>query len=491
MPQTVAASVRDLVIDLENFRTVAQPDDMHAIQAMITIDSDKFWALMESLIDDGYLPTENIIVLKSGPENTELLVKEGNRRVAALKLIHGYLPAHDIAIPNELLEKISALSPNWKSENERLPCAIYPAKDAAVVDKIVTLTHGKGENAGRAPWNAVARARHNRSSKKAAEHGLDLLEKYLEYGENLNRLQAKRWAGDYNLSVLDEAIGKIASTFGVRSGPELARNYPAINHKSALDEIMQDIGVGIITFTTLRTKRDSLMAYLPQPQKDSQSSTATSPKSLTTTRPKSAASNTVIGSSPSNGTGSTTTQMASSTPGGANPINQSTTSTTGKKIAAVAIGDPRVVMRILKKFAPLGNNRQKVVTLRNEATRLKLDKNPIAFCFLLRSMFEISAKAYCADHQATGGPSLKKPNGDEKSLITNLKDITNHITDNNSDKTMVKVLHGAITELARQDGFLSVTSMNQLVHNPSFLVTPSDIATLFGNIYPLLETMNS
>jgi hypothetical protein len=52
-------------------------------------------------------------------------------------------------------------------------------------------------------------------------------------------------------------------------------------------------------------------------------------------------------------------------------------------------------------------------------------------------------------------------------------------------------LHGAMAELGRSEGFLSVTSMNQLVHHPRFSVAPSDIAVLFGNIFPLLEAMNS
>lgn len=38
---------------------------------------------MESLLDDGYLPTENIIVLES-PDG-KMVVREGNRRVASLK----------------------------------------------------------------------------------------------------------------------------------------------------------------------------------------------------------------------------------------------------------------------------------------------------------------------------------------------------------------------------------------------------------------------
>lgn len=59
------------------------------------------------------------------------------------------------------------------------------------------------------------------------------------------------------------------------------------------------------------------------------------------------------------------------------------------------------------------------------------------------------------------------------------------------DQAALKVLHGAMAELARPEGFLSVTSMNQLVHNARFTVTPTDVCVLFGNIFPLLECMNA
>jgi hypothetical protein len=149
------------------------------------------------------------------------------------------------------------------------------------------------------------------------------------------------------------------------------------------------------------------------------------------------------------------------------------------------------VRRLLRAFTPRGKKREKVVALRDEAIILDLSYTPLAFCFVLRSMFEISAKAYCADHAATGGPSTTKADGREKNLVEALRDVTKHITGNNSDKEKVKALHGAMTELGRSAGILSVTSMNQLVHNPRFSVAPADIAILFGNIFPLLEEMNS
>jgi hypothetical protein len=58
------------------------------------------------------------------------------------------------------------------------------------------------------------------------------------------------------------------------------------------------------------------------------------------------------------------------------------------------------------------------------------------------------------------------------------------------DPAIQRQLHGALTDLASPESILSVMSMNQLVHNPKFSVRASDISTMFGNIFPLLEAMN-
>jgi len=134
--------------------------------------------------------------------------------------------------------------------------------------------------------------------------------------------------------------------------------------------------------------------------------------------------------------------------------------------------------------------RDKIAALLVEIRTLKLETHPHAFCFLLRSLFELSAKAYCADHKTKGGPDPKRKDGSDKSLADLLRDIVKHLTNNGADKAKVKVLHGPMTELAKKDGLLSVTSMNQLVHHPYFSVSPPDICILFGNVFPLLEEMN-
>lgn len=470
MPTTKLLPIKQLKLDLSNFRTVPQKSETDAIHAMISINPDWFWALTESLLEDGYHPTENIIVLKGGKSKQELVVKEGNRRIGALKLIFGYISRSQFGLPSHIEAKIAGVNKEWKAANQNVPCAIYGPTEAKFVDKIVTLTHGKGEKAGRDKWNAVARARHNRDKLGVSEPALDLLEKYLTEGKNVTPLQSERWGGIYPLTVLEEAIKRLATRFGVATSRELSEKYPEqIKLRVALESILRDIGLEVLDFETIRNKSEDFgLAKYGIP---------------TVTKSTGTSSTTQSG-------GSATSSSASAGKAGSAGAKGSAGSAGTKQVKAVSLDDPKAVIRALKKFTPRGHNREKLVTLLIEARGLKLEKHPHAFCFLLRSMFEISAKAYCMDHAASGGPKHTKANGEDRALADILRDITSHLTKNNSDKQMTRALHGAMTEIGKKEGILSVTSMNQLVHNPKFSITDNHISSLFGNIFPLLEEMN-
>lgn len=464
MPTTTPVPVEKLKLDLANFRTVPQTNEADAIHAIVSINPDWFWALTESLLTDGYHATENIIVVKDGTKTQEMVVKEGNRRIGALKLALGYVPQSHLEVPSHIEKAIRELSSEWKVVNQNVPCAIYEQTEAEFVDKLVTLIHGKGEKAGRDKWNAIAKARHNRDKGGASEPGLNLLEKYLKHGQNITPDQAERWSGDYPLTVLDEAMKRLAGRFGAATARELADKYPlAISNRAVLERILSDVGLEALTFKIIRQAEDFGQT------------------NYGLTAPTQRSGGAAIGA----GTGSIGTPSIT----GAGSASQPQ-ATGGNKIKAVSLNDPKSVIRTLRKFHPKGSNRGKLVTLLDEARKLKLDKHPHAFCFLLRSMFEISAKAYCADHASTGGPTATKQNGEDRKLVEILRDITKHLTNDKGDKVMTKTLHGAMAELGKSEGILSVTSMNQLVHNPAFSVDETHISTLFGNVFPLLEAMN-
>jgi hypothetical protein len=490
MPTSKSLKVEDLSLDLRNFRTPQQKSELAAVKALIAANPDWFWALTESLMEEGYHLTENIVVyLPAGPGGDHV-VKEGNRRIAALKLCLGQVRRQGLTIPADVIEKIDALTDEWKATNAYVPCLVFGKSELKAVDKIVTLTHGKNERAGRDKWKAVARARHNRDMNNESEPALDLLESYLVHGQNLTGLQKERWGADYPLSVLDEAMKKLAPRLSVGTTRDLATLYPKkVPHRSKIENILLDIGLEQLGFTQLRDKQvDHLAAMYGIPSglsSTTTSATATGSPATTTNASTGATASTGAATASTGSTGATGVATAKT----GSTTAKSAAKTTTPKTTAYATDDPRSVLAALKGFIPVGKNREKLVTLLNEARTLRLERHPHAFCFLLRSMFEVSAKAYCKDHAASGLQATK--NGVDRQLVEILRDITKNMTNNNADKQKVKALHGATAELAKHDGFLSVTSMNQLVHNPSFSVKETHISTLFGNVFPLLEAMSS
>ena len=494
MPKTTQVFVKDLSLDLSNYRTVPQRTEAQAVQTMIKMKPDRFWALTESLIDDGYLATENILVLRNG--KSKLIVKEGNRRIAALKLIHELLPLKNYDVPVDIQEKIQQISAAWKRNNQKVPCTVYEDNDEAKVEDIVKLVHGKGNQASRDQWNAIARARYNRDVAKVSEPALDLLEKYIKVGKNITEQEKELWSGEYPLTVLLDAIKRIAGRFtGIANTSELIAKYPSIANRDGLERLISDIGNKNVTFETIRNKHaDFGTSYgLSLIEKPAVSSSGVS-SSPTASTPTSGASPTPTDSTPSSSASSSSANSTPTSDASSSQTDPTPTSTPiyGKS-TAVAINDPESVRRALKRFTVLGNNRDKVVTLKNEAVIININKTPLAFCFLVRSMFEVSAKAYCLDHEANGGPKSLKADNTDRQLAHLLDDIYKHLitlSNGKIDTAKQRILHGSIVEITKTNGILSVTSMNQLIHSTTFSLAPSDICIVFGNIYPLLVEMN-
>lgn len=494
MPKIIQLGVNELAIDLKNFRTVPQENEIDAVNAMIAIKAERFYAVMESIIDDGYLPTENIIVLSNGKSN---IVKEGNRRIASLKILHGHLPFDEFDLPRSLVTKIQNVTEDWKNDNLKVPCTIFSSGESDILDKIVKLAHGKGEKASRDPWSSVAKARHNRDMSRAAEHGLDLLETYLDKGQNVNNLQKRRWSGDFKITILDEALRLIYSDMGFQSIKELVTAYPKIEKRNQLENLLFQIGVNNIDFKQVRDKSNPISERFDLKVKDEKpSSTESKSTSDSDNERKDNQSNdnkqeSKGQSGNASNDDSKSTKSSSTNQDEAKDKEKSSNNRSDSK-RAYATNDPKQVKVLLRKFHPQGANRQKVVTLRDEMLSLNIKSNPHAFCFLLRSMFEISAKAYCEEHSIDLlKPKKKKTDHDvHKKLIEILGDVKKHLTQNEKNLEMTKKLHGAMAELSKPTNILSVTSMNQLIHNPEFSVEHKSICTMFGNLFFMLEAMN-
>lgn len=543
---TTAVPVSELSLDLNNYRSTPQPDEVSAVKAMIATSPTKFWALMDSIVEDGYLPNENIIVLIQANKK---VVMEGNRRVAVLKLLNGLLALEPLELSEGTRTRISTLTVDWKAANGSVPCSVYDEADAGLVDRVISRIHGKNDKASRDIWESIARARHNRDKNGASEPELDLLEKFLSASKELSDDQKLRWEGQYRISVLEEALKRLAPHLACSSARDLADQYPEVSHKAELDQIILAIGRQSLGFPMIRGNDNWFVRFGIPARDDTESPANVNSSSATSSYTSSAAgadesstdlssqadldankdeknglfedhvgdsqekrdgaesktSDSAESDAPTktleaqSGDGSKAQGVESDEPpadkgdadekltnvGNGADSNEAETKKP-RKVSAVPLEDPRAVKRALKNLKVYGNESGKIQSLKVEAYKLNLETHPTAFCFLLRSLFELSAKAYSAQHSI----SLFDHKGKELSLVVLLRKIVDHLTQQKSDVQMTKKLHGPMEELAIRDGILSITAMNQLVHNLRYISDPTKIPVAFARVFPLLEEMN-
>jgi hypothetical protein len=478
-------AVDSISLDLNNFRLLPQKNEENALKAIVAIHPDWFWGLVQSLLVDGYEPTENLLLLKTGKGEKALVVKEGNRRVGAIKFLLGILRGDDIPVPGNIQTAIGTMTPEIKATFNAIPCLVYSLEEAEKLDRIVARVHGKADKTGRREWTAVTKARHNRDHNQREEFGLDLLEAYLKEGKNLQPYQRQQWAGDYRITILNEAMQKLVPKLGLKNPRELVALYQGGTHRPAFEKMLQAIGTATFQFKGLRSDGGPDFGQFGFPPFTGAPGTQPQGGNSSGTNGASDTGNPASGGTgnPGGGQGAGATGQ----PGG----GASTQAAGAKKTNAKATNDPSSVIPKLRKLKPKGENRSKVVTLQKEAIRLSLepDGHPHAFCFLFRSMIELSAKAYCEDH-SKDGLSYTTKEGKDMELSKVLANVINHYTKQGQDEVAKRRIKGASAELGNPHGFLSVHSMNQLIHHQSFTVDGPHIATVFHNIFPFLQVLN-
>lgn len=467
MPTITTHPISLLKIDQQNYRTVSTLTEIEAVHVLIALRPHYFWDLTRSLLENGYDGTENIVVMKTGPKK-DLVVREGNRRVGALKIIHGIFPLNDFDVPEDIENAIETLDSQWKTTNAAVPCSVFEEKDADTVKRLVARTHARGETAGRLNWEAVARARYNRNEFGGSEPGLDLLEAYLKTAKKLTEEDRERWGGDYPLTILDEALQKIATRLGIPSARGVvdeALKTPAL--QKLLGTIIHDIGTDTLKTRELRSPSWGPTYKLP---------VAPTSKSAAPTVPTTLESTVAAGSIPGAPPASTAVPTVAA-------------STTTRVLKTLSLSDPQSVRRELRKLTPKGKSSSKVVDLLFEAKKLKLEQTPICFCLLLRSMFEISVRDYCSANKI---PFNKIKNGKtkEKSLSDLLVDAGNHVISKSSDPTIKGLIRAASIEIKNPHGVLSIPVMNALVHSPTATITSGHIVVGFHKIFPLLVAIS-
>ncbi len=462
----------NLKLDINNFRHPHVEDEVSCVNCLNASNPNAYAGLLNSILSDGYLPTENVLVVES--DDGCYSVMEGNRRVSLLKLIHGLIPLDAVNIDNQLRLLIQSATEDIKQDTREISCSVYAASEIALVKRIVARIHAKGDAAARNPWEAIGKARQSRSEGNR-EPALDLLEKVLEIDNIVTPEERYQWLLNYPLTILQEILPKICLALGI-SIENVSASIQTLEGRDKIIEIVIGIGRGLIHFRDIR-ESDFLNRYgicAASQQGDERTGDANG------TLRDTVASGAGIAA---NGNGDSSSGVNSAETVGALPRMRSQTI--------------RVKLRrSLQRIGVYGSNREKIKKLIWEMKGLDAEKTPLIFAYSLRSLIDMSAHAYANENGipvyiSTGTHGERKP----IALSSLIEKIKNNIVANRP-YWGVRENKDRLNEASRRciqtrQSFLSISDLNDIIHDTTTLATPQLLESEVPMIIPLISAMNN
>lgn len=354
-------SVNDLFLDIYNPRISSQQDEKSCIGTILHMNEEHILNLAEDIAKNG-LRAEDILVSKQGGGSIEnkWIVRDGNRRITAIKLLSDPGKAPD----KRLMDKFSKIKTRHNNFPTSVECTEYT--DERELLEILYLRHGgANDGVGQIEWGAVAKAKYS--------------EKIGETNPNIKTLNLLRWAGNYgNIEFNDNfAITTLSRIMSQENLMRMGFDLNGDNIKLVGDadialkivkRIIGDIENGVATSRTLDTV-DHQKDYIDSLCKEYGDN---SPKVASGTGVKATAANTKP------------TQTGKSGGGNSPQTRQIPQNPKDRK---------RIFPRGLISFN-VPATEKKVRAILAEIKGLRTDNNPIAVSMLLRTLIELSTDYY-------------------------------------------------------------------------------------------------
>lgn len=176
-------SINDLLLDIHNPRLDEQPDEKACIKAILNGNEQEILNLARDIAEKGLYP-EAIIVSRHPDMPKKWVVRDGNRRITAIKLLHDPSKATPALRPK--LESIIKTSSNFPSKLTVTTC-----DNEDEILRFLHLKHtGKNEGVGQVEWGAIAKAIYS--------------EKTGERNSNIKALNLLRWAKENGIFEFDD-----------------------------------------------------------------------------------------------------------------------------------------------------------------------------------------------------------------------------------------------------------------------------------------------
>ncbi|ARH92306.1 hypothetical protein [Streptomyces sp. MOE7] len=245
----VSMHVASLTLDEINPRHAKQTASLEeSIAALLDKGSDKILRLARDIIQHGVNPTELVVVMSEGDRN---IVLEGNRRVAALKLLH----KPTLAPTEQLQKKFAAIARSGEAPR-RVQCITAESRIQAA--HWIRLRHtGENNGIGVVRWSTGEASRFGGRSTptEKARLFIDAISNlYAEDSELLADVAAVR---DSRITTLGRMIGdpEVRSRLGLSFDEDVVLcSFPKHKMKPIISQLFRDLA-GTLSVDRIKSKR--------------------------------------------------------------------------------------------------------------------------------------------------------------------------------------------------------------------------------------------
>jgi len=439
--EIVRIAISNLLIDTNNPRLEEiQSNQQRALCAIAAQQKSKLVVLAQDIVKHGIDPSNLPVVVPPLEDSEQYIVLEGNRRIAALKILEN--PNLIVgSVDNSLTERFRKLSEKYlHSPINHVSCVVVDAK--AKANHWIYLRHtGENKGAGIVRWGGAETARFRQRSGKKETH-LQVLD-FLQNRGEISTDDRKKVPVTSLKRLLSNPYVRTKLGIDFRAG-DIVTRFDGNEVAKGLRRVVKDLSDGVVRTKDIYTRQnriDYIDRILPGDLPDI-SKPVGNFRALSAGLPPSSAI------------------IKQLKPKGRPPGKQR----------------PNLIPR---GFA-LSIGQDRINEIYHELRQLHVEKFPNAVSVLFRVFLELSLDFYIDKHQ------LRTTQKDR--LNKKLLDVANDLKDKGKlDDQQFKVVQRA----AQADHFLAstVTTMHQYVHNRYFFPAPSDLRAAWDSLQPFTQAM--
>lgn len=431
----------NLLIDTDNPRLEGSLQDQRAAICAVAVNQgSKLAVLAKDIVEHGLNPSDSLIVTRFEEESRCFVVLEGNRRVAALKILEN----PDLisgAVEDTVVSRFRKLSTQYRDFVREVQCAVV--SERANATHWIELRHtGENDGAGIVRWGGKETARFRQRSGQKAPH-LQVLD-FLERRGDVNKETCQRVPVTSLKRLLTNPYVRTKLGIDLRSGVVVTRVEDDNEVAKGLKRVVEDLASGNVRVKDIYTRDDRIKYIDTLP-----------PEDLPDT------SNLV----------SEFRQLESPSA----PQNQKQPSRT-RKTAPSSKKRSTLVPRGFTLFV----DQPRINNIYRELKKLDIEEYSNAVSVLFRVFLELSADAYIKREQL---------GTDEKTALSKkLLGVADALKSQDKlDDQQLKPVRRA----AQKDSLLAstVTTMHQYVHNPYFSPAPSDLRATWDSLQIFIEAI--